>query len=63
MFLARRGGLRRIMERMKGFQADFFNGWEEDGEPVPILKKSIVIGTKIEEKNLWKRIREFLRRK
>ena len=51
------------MKKMKGFQADFFNGWEEDGEPVPVLKKSIVIGTKIEEKNLWKRIREFLRRR
>ena len=50
------------MERMKGFQADFFNGWEEDGEPVPALKKSIVIGIKVKEKNLWKRIRDFLKR-
>ena len=50
------------MKKIKGFQADFFNGWEEDGEPVPALKKSIVIGKQIKEKNLWKRIREFLRR-
>ena len=51
------------MSKKIHFQNDFFNGWEEDGEPVPVLKKSIVIGTKIEEKNLWKRIREFLRRR
>jgi len=65
------------MKKMKGFQADFFNGWEEDGEPVPVLKKSIVIETKMEKmkgfilsfqelrdiKYLWKRIREFLRRR
>ena len=51
------------MKKIIGFQADFFNGWEEDGEPVPALKKSIVIGTRIEEKNLWKKIKEFLRRR
>jgi hypothetical protein len=47
---------------VKRFQADFFNGWEEDGEPVPAAAKSIVIGTRVKEKHLWKRIRDFLRK-
>jgi hypothetical protein len=54
------------VEKRYRFYADFLNGWEEDGEPQPKpkpqRKKSIVIGKRIKEKNLWKRIREFLRR-
>lgn len=49
----------------KGYKADFLNGGEEDGDPVPkpASKQSIVIGVRIKEKNLWKRIRDFLRKK
>jgi len=54
------------MKERYEFYADFFNGHEEDGEPepkpIPQKEKSIVIGTKVEEKNLWYKIRRFLRR-
>jgi len=54
------------MRRKYQFYADFFNGHEEDGEPQPKPKpqkeESIVIGTKVDEKDLWYKIRRFLRR-
>ena len=54
------------MRRKYQFYADFFNGHEEDGEPQPKPKtqkeESLVIGTKVKEKDLWYKIRRFLRR-
>ena len=50
------------MKERYEFYADFLNGHEEDGEPVPQKETSIVIGKKVKEKNLWYKLRHFLRR-
>tara|TARA_R100000742_G_C4228386_1_gene50509 strand:- start:311 stop:478 length:168 start_codon:yes stop_codon:yes gene_type:complete len=52
------------VEKRYRFYADFLNGWEEDGEPQPKpepqREKSIVIGKRVKEKDLWHKLRHFL---
>jgi len=52
------------MKERYQFYADLFNGHEEDGDPQPKAEKqsdkSLVIGTRVKEKDLWHRLRHFL---